>query len=102
MICSDIWHKYHEWYFKVVLQNLINQFGSILKYHEWYLDQISRTIHAITIVQPRFGKRSIILKLVMAGELNMIRNLIQKIKDPFPWSGQKFSIDAGFRGISAV
>ena len=21
MICSDIWHKYHEWYFEIVLQN---------------------------------------------------------------------------------
>ena len=21
MVCSDIWHKYHEWYFKIVLHN---------------------------------------------------------------------------------
>ena len=21
MISSDIWHKYHEWYFKIVLRN---------------------------------------------------------------------------------
>ena len=21
MICSDIWHKYHEWYFKIVIRN---------------------------------------------------------------------------------
>ena len=38
MISSDIWHKYHEWYFK---------FETILKYHEWYLCQISFTNHAI-------------------------------------------------------
>ena len=29
MICSDIWHKYHEWYFKIVIRN-----ETILKYHE--------------------------------------------------------------------
>ena len=22
MICSDIWHKYHEWYFEIVIRNL--------------------------------------------------------------------------------
>ena len=33
MICSDIWHNYHECYFKVVLHT----FGTILKYYEWYL-----------------------------------------------------------------
>ena len=37
MICSDIWHKYHEWYFKVVIRNL-RQFWNITstiyaKYH---------------------------------------------------------------------
>ena len=21
MICSDIWHKYHEWYFEIVIRN---------------------------------------------------------------------------------
>ena len=45
MISSDIWHKYHEWYFKIVIRNL--KFETILKYHEWYLCQISRTNHAI-------------------------------------------------------
>ena len=34
MICSDIWHKYHEWYFKIVIRN---------KFHkplgEWNLRQ---------------------------------------------------------------
>ena len=45
MICSDIWHKYHEWYFKIVIRNF--KFETILKYHEWYLCQISRTNHAI-------------------------------------------------------
>ena len=51
MICSDIWHKYHEWYFKIVLHNFTSRrwvkFGTILKYHEWYLCQISHTNHAI-------------------------------------------------------
>ena len=28
MICSDIWHKYHEWYFKIVIRNL-RQFWNI-------------------------------------------------------------------------
>ena len=37
MICSDIWHKYHEWYFKIVIRNL-RQFWNITsgiyaKYH---------------------------------------------------------------------
>ena len=41
MICSDIWHKYHEWYFEIVI------FETISKYHEWYLRQISGTNHAI-------------------------------------------------------
>ena len=37
MICSDIWHKYHKWYFEIVLHNL-RQFWNITsgiyaKYH---------------------------------------------------------------------
>ena len=44
MICSNIWHKYHEWYFKIVIQKSLSL---SLKYHEWYLCQISRTNHAI-------------------------------------------------------
>ena len=37
MICSDIWRKYHEWYFKIVIRNL-RQFWNITsgiyaKYH---------------------------------------------------------------------
>ena len=28
MICSDIWHKYHEWYFEFVIRNL-RQFWNI-------------------------------------------------------------------------
>ena len=39
MICSDIWYKYHEWYFE--------KFEIILKYHEWHLCQITDTNHAI-------------------------------------------------------
>ena len=40
MICCDVWHKYHEWYFEIVIRN----FETILKYHEWYLCQISLQI----------------------------------------------------------
>ena len=43
MICSDIWHKYDEWYFEIVIRE------TTLKYHEWCLCQISRTNHAIII-----------------------------------------------------
>ena len=25
MICSDIWHKYHEWYFKIVIRNFTSR-----------------------------------------------------------------------------
>ena len=25
MICSDIWHKYHEWYFKIVISNFTSR-----------------------------------------------------------------------------
>ena len=25
MICSDIWHKYHEWYFKIVVRNFTSR-----------------------------------------------------------------------------
>ena len=25
MICSDIWHKYHEWYFKIVTRNFTSR-----------------------------------------------------------------------------
>ena len=37
MICRDIWHKYHKWYFKIVIRNL-RQFWNITsgiyaKYH---------------------------------------------------------------------
>ena len=44
MICSDIWHKYHQWYFKIVI---LRKLETIFKYHEWYLCQISHTNHAI-------------------------------------------------------
>ena len=46
MIFIDIWHKYHEWYFKIVIRNFV-KFEAILKYHKWYLCQISRSNHAI-------------------------------------------------------
>ena len=51
MICSDIWHKCHERYFKIVIRNSRAvrrvKFETIFKYHGWYLCQISRTYHAI-------------------------------------------------------
>ena len=25
MICSDIWHKYHEWYFEIVIRNFTSR-----------------------------------------------------------------------------
>ena len=50
IICSDIWHKYHEGYFEIVIiSRAVRQvkFETILKYHEWYLCQLPRTKHAI-------------------------------------------------------
>ena len=47
MICSDIWHKYHEWYFGIVIRNL--KFETILKYHEWYLCQVSLQIMLLPV-----------------------------------------------------
>ena len=48
IICSDIWHKYHVWYFEIVIQNFTSRyrrvkFVTIWKYHKWYICQISRT-----------------------------------------------------------
>ena len=28
MICSGIWHKYHEWYFKIVIRNFTSRWAS--------------------------------------------------------------------------
>ena len=51
MICSDIWYKYHEWFFEIVIRNFTAvrrmKFETILKYHTRYLCQVTRTIHAI-------------------------------------------------------
>ena len=53
MICSDIWHKNHEYsdiskLLYVILRAVRRvKFGTILKYDKWYLCQISRTNHAI-------------------------------------------------------
>ena len=48
MICSDIWHKYHEWYLELlyVISRAVRRvkFETILKYHEWYLCQVSLQI----------------------------------------------------------
>ena len=45
MICSDIWHKYHERYFEIVIRAVRRvKLETILKYHEGYLCQISLQI----------------------------------------------------------
>ena len=43
MICSDIWHKYYEWYFEIA----IHKFMYINLRQFWCLCQISRTNYAI-------------------------------------------------------
>ena len=40
MICSDIWHKYHEWYFKIVIHNFTSRWVSEI----WYNFEISRVV----------------------------------------------------------
>ena len=52
MICSDIWHKYHECDISKLLPVISRavgrvKFETVLKYHEWYLCQISPTNHDI-------------------------------------------------------
>ena len=55
MICSDIWHKCHEWYFKIVIYNL-RQFWNIAsgiyaKYHvQIMLLFVCTTIHKRFVV----------------------------------------------------
>ena len=61
MISNDIWHKYYEWYFKIVIGLLYVisgavrrvKFETIWKYHEWYLCEISRTNHACLYNYPQ-------------------------------------------------
>ena len=66
LFCSDIWHKYHSWYFKIVVRNFTSRWGhsvkfeTILKYHEWYLRQISCTNHAFMFSFSTFRKRFVI------------------------------------------
>ena len=40
MICSDIWHKYHEWYFKLVIRNFTSRLASEI----WDNFEISRVV----------------------------------------------------------
>ena len=40
MICSDIWLKYHEWYFKIVLHNFTSRYTSEI----WDNFEISRVV----------------------------------------------------------
>ena len=63
MICSDIWHEYHEWYFEIVTCNFTSRYGrrvkfeTILKCHKWYLCQISLQImllYVYTTTHTRF------------------------------------------------
>ena len=52
MICSDIWHKYHDCDISKLLYEISRavwrvKFETILNYHEWYLCQILPKNHAI-------------------------------------------------------
>ena len=40
MICSDIWHKYHEWYFEIVVRNFTSRQASEI----WDNFEISRVV----------------------------------------------------------
>ena len=40
MICNDIWHKYHEWYFEIVISN----FTSLQTSEIWDNFEISRVV----------------------------------------------------------
>ena len=40
MICSDIWHKYHEWYFKIVIRNFMSRWAREI----WDNFEISRVV----------------------------------------------------------
>ena len=42
MICSDTWHKYREWYFKIVIE-------TILEYHEWFYAKYHKQIMLLFI-----------------------------------------------------
>ena len=65
MICSDIiWHKYHKWYFKIVLRNL-RQFrnitsGNYAKYHVQIMLLIvyTTTLRRFVIFTSRYFKLS--------------------------------------------
>ena len=55
MICSDIWHKYHDCdilKLLYVISRAVRQvkFETILKYHEWYLCRISPKNYAIICI----------------------------------------------------
>ena len=51
MICSDIWHKYHKWYFKIVIRNFTSRQASEIwdnfEISRVVFMQILRTNHAI-------------------------------------------------------
>ena len=55
MICSDIWHKYHDWHFEIVLRNLTsrNKVSEI-----WGNFEISREV--LTVCQISLTNHSII------------------------------------------
>ena len=40
MICSDIWHKYHKWYFEIVIRNFTSRQASEI----WDNFEISRVV----------------------------------------------------------
>ena len=41
MICSDIWHKYHKWYFKLVMYYVISR---AVKSEIWDNFEISQVV----------------------------------------------------------
>ena len=45
MICSDIWHKYHKWYFKIVIRNFTSREASEI----WDDFEISQVVFIIII-----------------------------------------------------
>ena len=67
MICSDIWHKYHEWHFEIVIRNIIWEnfeisrvvFMPNIKYKScYYLFTLSTTRKGFEIFTCRYFKLS--------------------------------------------
>ena len=65
MICSDIWHKYQEWWFEIVIRNLRQfwniKFGIYAKYHvQIMILFVYTTTHSRSVIfSCRYHKSSI-------------------------------------------